>query len=249
MSSLKTEIDNAPKAERLPERQERKFKFNNLTEKQKGLLGAASAGVAGVSLGVIAMTLMGASGKAEGDVVEPADTSCVHGNEEVEVVIHTDAPFAKGVNDFMSFGEAFKAARLEVGAGGIFEWKGNLYNTYYKEEWDAMDKSEKAEFFASIDKDFLPGDEDKEAELVNILNDESASIDDTEDIIIVEDNTSNDGDLDIDNDVEIVVIESEDDVDIVVEEEGHNVFFDERIDPNIDIDGSADDDIILIDEA
>lgn len=247
MSSLKTEIDNAPKAERLPERQERKVKLSNLTEKQKGLLGAASAGVAGVSLGVIAMTLMGASGKAEGDVVEQADTSCVQGNEELEVVIHTDAPFSKGVNDFMSFGEAFKAARLEVGAGGIFEWKGNLYNTYHREEWDEMDKSEKAEFFASIDKDFLDGDEDKEAEVVNILNDESATIDDTEDIIIVEDNTSNDGNLDIENDVEIVVIESEDDVEIFVEESEHNVFFDGGIDPNIDTNGTNDDDIILID--
>ncbi|MBK8624018.1 MAG: hypothetical protein IPN86_00115 [Saprospiraceae bacterium] len=58
MSSLKTEIDNAPKAQRLPEREERNVKIGNLTEKQKGLLGAAGAGVAGVSLGVIAMTLM-----------------------------------------------------------------------------------------------------------------------------------------------------------------------------------------------
>lgn len=247
MSSLKTEIDNAPKAQRLPERQDRRVKFSNLTEKQKGLLGAAGAGVAGVSLGVVAMTLMGASGAAEGGEVKQADSSCGHGTEEIEVIIHTDAPFADGINDLMSFGEAFKAARLEVGAGGIFEWKGNLYNTYYKEEWDTMDKSEKAEFFASIDKDFLQGDEDKEAELVNILNDNSDAIDDTEDIVIIEDINSNDGVLDLENDSEIVVIDSEDDVEIVIVESEQDVFIDGGIDPNIDTNGTNDDDIILID--
>ncbi|MBK8624020.1 MAG: hypothetical protein IPN86_00125 [Saprospiraceae bacterium] len=51
MSSLKTEIDIAPKAQRLPEREERNVKFSNLSEKQN-LLNAAGAGAAGLSLGV-----------------------------------------------------------------------------------------------------------------------------------------------------------------------------------------------------
>ena len=37
---------------------------------------------------------------------------------------------ATGVTDEMSFGEAFAAARAEVGAGGAFEWRGEVYNTY-----------------------------------------------------------------------------------------------------------------------
>lgn len=41
---------------------------------------------------------------------------------------------ATGVNDEMSFNEAFAAARSEVGAGGAFEWRGNVYGTYYAEE-------------------------------------------------------------------------------------------------------------------
>lgn len=53
---------------------------------------------------------------------------------------------ATGVNDEMSFSEAFAAARSEVGAGGAFEWRGNVYGTYYAEEWNSMSPSEKADF-------------------------------------------------------------------------------------------------------
>ncbi|MFZ1789958.1 MAG: hypothetical protein WAT92_16695 [Saprospiraceae bacterium] len=258
MGTFKTEIDNAPKAERLLIREERKVKLSNLTEKQKGLLGAASAGVAGVSLGVIAMALMGAAIPTEGEGVQPPITSGLGGNEEIEVIIHSDAPFADNVDNSMSFGEAFKTARTEVGAGGIFEWKGNLYNTYYKEEWDSMDKSERADFFASIDKDFLPGDEDKEAEILNIVNDDPTYIDDTEDIVIVEDydndiiepeDNGNISVVDSDDDDDIVVIESGGDDEIVSVEpviQGDDGL---GIDSDSDTTGFYDEDIINIDEA
>lgn len=46
------------------------------------------------------------------------------------------APIAPAgtVNDEMSFGEAFSAARQELGAGGVFAWHGEYYNTFYAEE-------------------------------------------------------------------------------------------------------------------
>ncbi len=50
------------------------------------------------------------------------------------------------VNDDMSFGEAFAAARDELGAGGVFMWNGNAYNTYYKEEWADMAQADKDSF-------------------------------------------------------------------------------------------------------
>ena len=59
------------------------------------------------------------------------------------IVMHTDLPVPESVTDNMSFGEAFAAARHELGKGGIFEWQGNSYNTYYKEEWEALGMSEK----------------------------------------------------------------------------------------------------------
>lgn len=249
MGTLITEIDNAPKAQRLPVREERKIRLSSLTDKQKSILGAASAGVAGVSLGVVAMTLMGATIPSEKGEVTPTVIAGGCGSENMEVVICTDAPFAKGVNDGMSFTEAFKTSRAEVGAGGIFEWNGNLYNTYYKEEWDNMDKSDKIAFFESIDKDFLAGDEDKENELTNILNDVSDRIDDTEDIVILDDTETNGfglGDED-----EILIVGSEDDEDEIIvigaADDFSNDIMGNTDDVN-NIDGSLDDDIILIDE-
>ena len=50
------------------------------------------------------------------------------------------------VNDEMSFGEAFATARQAVGEGGVFHWRGNVYNTFTKEEWDAMTPAERNEF-------------------------------------------------------------------------------------------------------
>ncbi|MBE0662714.1 MAG: hypothetical protein IH597_09615 [Bacteroidales bacterium] len=40
------------------------------------------------------------------------------------------------VSDNMSFSEAFSAAREELGAGGVFAWQGQYYNTFYAEELD-----------------------------------------------------------------------------------------------------------------
>ncbi len=53
---------------------------------------------------------------------------------------------AHGVTDDMSFDEAFAAAREEVGPGGVFEWHGNVYNTYLNSEWDAMTPEEQSDY-------------------------------------------------------------------------------------------------------
>lgn len=61
-----------------------------------------------------------------------------------------EIPVATGVNDDMSFSDAFAAAREEVGAGGVFEWHDNLYNTYYAEEWNSLSQDERDEFFEHL---------------------------------------------------------------------------------------------------
>ncbi len=53
---------------------------------------------------------------------------------------------ATTVTDDMSFSQAFAAARAEVGAGGAFEWRGDVYSTYYAEEWNNMTSEEIAEY-------------------------------------------------------------------------------------------------------
>lgn len=64
--------------------------------------------------------------------------------EATHVVAHGNV--ASGVNDNMSFNEAFAAARSEVGAGGCFVWHGNVYGTYYASEWNAMSPAQRDEF-------------------------------------------------------------------------------------------------------
>ena len=50
------------------------------------------------------------------------------------------------VPEGLSFGEAFLAAREQVGAGGVFVWNGHVYHTYTADEWNAMSEAERAEF-------------------------------------------------------------------------------------------------------
>lgn len=47
---------------------------------------------------------------------------------------HAPMASAGTVNDNMSFEEAFSAAREELGAGGVFSWQGEYYNTFYSDE-------------------------------------------------------------------------------------------------------------------
>lgn len=53
---------------------------------------------------------------------------------------------ATGVDDSMSFSEAFATARAEAGPGGAFEWRGGVYGTYTAEEWRGMSAEEKADY-------------------------------------------------------------------------------------------------------
>lgn len=67
------------------------------------------------------------------------------GNDEGQAPEWTDGKVevATTVNDEMSFSQAFGAARAEVGAGGAFEWRGNVYSTYTAEEWNGMSTEER----------------------------------------------------------------------------------------------------------
>ena len=53
-----------------------------------------------------------------------------------------------------SFDDAFAEARAEVGPGGVFHWRGGVYSTYTKDEWDAMSDQEKHEFVESARPEF-----------------------------------------------------------------------------------------------
>lgn len=58
------------------------------------------------------------------------------------------------VNQEGTFKEAFDAARAQVGPGGVFEWRGQWYNTYTAEEWTGMEPAGK-EDYATLVKPFV----------------------------------------------------------------------------------------------
>ena len=99
---------------------------------RKVAIGGGIGILLGASAAAIAQTVSNQSGEADDDVeVEPApDTVSV----------------ASGVTDGMSFGDAFAAARAELGPGGMFTWHGNSYSTYTADEWDGMSSAERAEY-------------------------------------------------------------------------------------------------------
>ena len=106
-------------------------------------------GVSGIALGT-AGTLLASSIPIDA-AAENSDSQDTP-NTENEAT-NTTAQMATCVNDSMSFSDAFNAAREEVGAGGVFEWHGNLYSTYTAAEWYNMDATARNEFADSIHRD------------------------------------------------------------------------------------------------
>ena len=50
-----------------------------------------------------------------------------------------------------TFGQAFSEAREKLGAGGVFEWRGKLYNTYTSDEWKKMSEQDKNVFAQKVE--------------------------------------------------------------------------------------------------
>jgi hypothetical protein len=73
---------------------------------------------------------------------DPADETGSADNQGQQQWNPNTAPMAAPgtVSDQMSFSEAFSAAREELGAGGVFAWQGQYYNTFYAEELNDNDQ-------------------------------------------------------------------------------------------------------------
>lgn len=94
----------------------------------------------------------------EEEVVEPV--------AEPEV----DALAVAQVSDDMSFGAAFASARSQVGSEGVFQWRGNYYSTYTKEEWDAMDGAQRSAYMQKYyDTDMTEGQNDVQEEEFEVV--------------------------------------------------------------------------------
>lgn len=110
-------------------------------------------GVPGILIGALGTGLVNSASAStpEDIIVEPASM-------DLEPL-----PVAE-VSDDMSFGEAYASAREQVGPGGVFEWRGSIYNTYNAEEWEAMSPEDRAEFADRFNLTHIEVDTISEAE-------------------------------------------------------------------------------------
>ena len=80
---------------------------------------------------------------------------------EKTVVESSELPLQEAsVEGCQSFREAFQTARAELGAGSVFRWHGNIYNTYTADEWNAMSTEEKNLFAQRVKPEVSPADID-----------------------------------------------------------------------------------------
>lgn len=95
-----------------------------------------------VTIGGLTGILMGAGAMYGVQAIASGSNDVASGAEEGLKVATVD--------DSMSFSQAFEAARAQVGAGGVFTWHGNIFNTYTADEWKAMSNEDKQLFAEQV---------------------------------------------------------------------------------------------------
>ena len=147
------------------------MKTDNTTFESKKNTSASSwkASAAGLGTGIIlgSVSSLAATGRispsGETEEVIPETDN----NEEVEAIpsyADESISIAGGVNDEMSFSEAFAVARAEVGPGGAFEWRGDVYGTYTADEWNNMTADDRQEYFSHFNWSNAGSSSNNEAE-------------------------------------------------------------------------------------
>ena len=148
---------------------------NEQTKEEKKVADQNLNGWQSVTIGGVTGILMGAGTMyaAESFATQPNTEETEHAanatttsgpqkpNEEDITNHHAEPDGLKvaEVDQNLSFGEAFEAARNSVGPGGVFHWHGGIYNTYRLEEWNAMSANEKAQFAQQVKPEIQPGEE------------------------------------------------------------------------------------------
>lgn len=95
-----------------------------------------------VTIGGLTGILMGAGAMYGVQAIASGSNEVASGAEEGLKVATVD--------DSMSFSQAFEAARAQVGAGGVFTWHGNIFNTYTADEWKAISNEDKHHFAEQV---------------------------------------------------------------------------------------------------
>ena len=135
-----------------------KFKLRGLTEQQIVLLKKGKLPVVALAGLLGGYSISGITKPVNDNIAEEdLDTDSDEPIKEADISdgdahlynyeVPTSVEFADNITEDMNFNEAFQAARAQLGQGGFFVWKGNAFNTYTKEEWEAFSEEDKEAFF------------------------------------------------------------------------------------------------------
>ena len=103
-------------------------------------------------IGAVIGATLGVAGKAAASNLNKEEG-------EEEILLENETPneestglFSEGLSgttiedDSLSFSEAFGNARNTLGANGVFKWRGKLYGTMLKDEWDNLSDEDRQQF-------------------------------------------------------------------------------------------------------
>ena len=143
-------ISNMTESNTPSKKETKPAKGNNTAEKAAYAAGGFVAGAASMAAGDVfatAKTEEAEKAPEEQPQIDPANSPSEH-----EAIIASDEGLRVAqVDDDKAFAEAFADARAQVGPGGVFEWHGKVYGTFYKDEWDQMSAEERAEWQSKVD--------------------------------------------------------------------------------------------------
>ena len=179
--------------------------LNNLSEKQKeGLMKSGIIG-GGLVSGLFMFYSMKDPETIPGLLTDATTVNNLDESSTDEISNSIEIMSSKPVTEIsdqnLPFGEAFKIAREICGSGGWFIWKGNIYNTYYKEEWQALSQDERNDYLASL-------------EIKNIQNDKEQNFTDAFNADSQKEVIASDDDLKKDNESDSNVLENEFSIDL-----------------------------------
>ncbi len=150
------------------------------------------------------VTIGGMTGILVGTGATMAYHSMASDNNVDEVV--DNSPKQAASNDDMSFSEAFKTARAELGSGKTFEWHGKTYSTCTRKEWEEMLDAENDISHIKEEKSLTSanlGDREKDETEQPIVKNQSKEDDGQDDVLIASRDASvknNDAKVTVDED-------------------------------------------------
>lgn len=121
-----------------------------------------------VTIGGLTGILMGAGAMYGVQAIASGSNDVTSGAEEGLKVATVD--------DSMSFSQAFEAARAQVGAGGVFTWHGNIFNTYTADEWKAMSNEDKQLFAEQVKPQISASDIDTQQLVAHVAPEENVEV-------------------------------------------------------------------------